>query len=83
MEDEDGISTNLRGRKVLSAAIIRTNKRLHRRRSFLGYFTGTLLSYIFGPIVVKYGILSNNKHSKLRAAIDCLFSLLHFPRCMK
>ena len=31
------------------------------------------LSYIFGPCVVKYGILSNNRRSKLQAVIDCLF----------
>ena len=77
MEDEDGISTNLRGRKVLSAAIISTNKSLHRRRSFLGYFTGTLLSDIFGPSVVKYGILSNSNHSKLRAVSYFAYFLCH------
>ena len=39
---------------------------------FSEYFTETLLSYIFGPSVVKYGILSNNRRSKLHAVIDCL-----------
>ena len=37
------------------------------------YFTEMLLSYIFGPSVVKYGILSNNRRSKLHVVIDCLF----------
>ena len=37
------------------------------------HFTEMLLSYIFGPSVVKYGILGNNKRSKLHAVIDCLF----------
>ena len=32
-----------------------------------------LLSYIFGPSVVKYDIQSNSWHSKLHAVIDCLF----------
>ena len=36
------------------------------------HFTEMLLSYIFGPSVVKYGILSNNRYSKLHAVIDCL-----------
>ena len=36
----------------------------------LEYFTEMLLSYIFGPSVVKYGILSNNRRSKLHAVID-------------
>ena len=35
-------------------------------------FTEMLPSYIFGPSVVKYGILSNSRHSKLNAVIDCL-----------
>ena len=37
------------------------------------YFTEMFLSYIFGPSVVKYGILSNNSRSKLHAVIHCLF----------
>ena len=37
------------------------------------YFTEMLLSYIFGPIVVKYGILSDMRHSKLHTVIDYLF----------
>ena len=32
-----------------------------------------LLSDIFGPSVVKYDILGNNRRSKLHAVIDCLF----------
>ena len=32
-----------------------------------------LLSYIFGPSMVKYNILSNNRCSKLHPVIDCLF----------
>ena len=32
-----------------------------------------LLSHIFGPSVVKFIILSNNRRSKLHAVIDCLF----------
>ena len=35
-----------------------------------------LLSYIFGPSVVKYGILSNNRRSELHAVIDCQFFIL-------
>ena len=37
-----------------------------------------LLSYTFEPSVVKYGILSNNRRSKLHAVIDCLFFILLF-----
>ena len=37
------------------------------------YFTEMLLSYIFGSSVVKYGILSSKRCSKLHAVIDCLF----------
>ena len=37
------------------------------------YLTSMLLGYIFGPCVVKYGILSNNSTCKLHAVIDCLF----------
>ena len=37
-------------------------------------FTKMLLSYIFRPSVVKYGVLSNSRRSKLHAVIDCLFS---------
>ena len=56
--------------------------KLPRRRSFL-LSTEMLLSYIFGPSVVKYDILSNNRGSKLRAVIDSLFyfydpPVLHF-----
>ena len=40
------------------------------------YLTAMLLSHIFGPSVVKYNILSNNRHGKLHAVIDCLFLLL-------
>ena len=32
-----------------------------------------LLSNIFGPSVVKYDLLRNNRHSKLHAVIDYLF----------
>lgn len=32
-----------------------------------------LLSYIFGPSVVKYGILSNNRCRKPHADTDCIF----------
>ena len=32
-----------------------------------------LLSYIFGPSLVKYDIVSNNRGSKLHAVIDYLF----------
>ena len=39
-----------------------------------------LLSYIFGPSVVKYDILSNNRRSKLHAVIDCPFSLFDSKR---
>jgi len=43
------------------------------------YFTEILRSDIFGPSVVKYDILSNNRRSKLHAVIDCLlFSLVVF-----
>ena len=31
--------------------------------------------YIFGPSMVKYNILSNNRCSKLHAFIDCLLSV--------
>ena len=40
---------------------------------FFRAFTEMLLSYIFGPSVVKYGILSNNRRSKLHTVLDCLF----------
>ena len=49
------------------------------RRDFSGdgvsseYFTEMLLTYISIPSVVKYGILSNNRCSKLHVVIDCLF----------
>ena len=33
------------------------------------YFTEMLVSYIFGPSVVEYGILSDNRRSKLHAVI--------------
>ena len=36
------------------------------------YFTEILLSYIFEPSVVKYGILSNNRRSN-HVVIDFLF----------
>ena len=36
------------------------------------YFTEMLLIYIFGPSVVKYDILSNNRRSKPHAVIDYL-----------
>ena len=46
---------------------------LSQRRMFSSeYFTEMLLSYIFGPSVVKYDVLSNNRRSKLHAVIDCL-----------
>ena len=37
------------------------------------YFTEMFLSYILGPSVVKYSILSSNRRGKLHAVIDCLF----------
>ena len=37
-----------------------------------------LLSYIFGPSLVKYDILSSNRRSKLHAGIDCLFLSIRF-----
>ena len=37
------------------------------------YFTEMLLSYIVGPRMVKYDILSNNRRSALHAVIDCVF----------
>ena len=41
-------------------------------------FTEILLSYIFGPSVVKYNILSINiRRSKLYAVIDCLFFIFY------
>ena len=39
-----------------------------------------LLSYIYGPCVVKYGSLSNNRRIKLHAVIDCLFLSLRLRR---
>ena len=36
------------------------------------YFTEMLLSYIIGPSMVKYDILSNYRPRKLHAVIDCL-----------
>ena len=47
------------------------------------YFTEILRSYIFGPGVVKYGILSNNRRSKLHAVIDCLFFSLVVFHCWR
>ena len=44
-----------------------------RKFFFRKYFAEMLLGYIFGPSVVKYGILSDNRHNKLQAVIDCLF----------
>ena len=40
------------------------------------YFTEMLLSYIFGPSVVKYDILSNDKCRKLHAVIEAASFLL-------
>ena len=37
------------------------------------YFTEMLLSYIFGPSVVRYDILSNNSSGTLHAVINCVF----------
>ena len=37
------------------------------------YFTEMLLSYIFGPSVVRYNILSNNSSGTLHAVINCVF----------
>ena len=37
------------------------------------YFKEMLLSHIFGPSVVKFIILRNNRRRKLHAVIDCLF----------
>ena len=37
------------------------------------YFREMLLSYIFEPSVVKYGILSNNRRSNQHVVIDFLF----------
>ena len=42
------------------------------------YITEMLLSYIFGPSVVKYDILSNNRCSKLHPVINCLFFIKYF-----
>ena len=42
-------------------------------QSFLQSITEILLTYISRPSVVKYGILSNNRCSKLHAVLDCLF----------
>ena len=42
------------------------------------YFTEMLLSYIFGPSVVKYDILSNNRRRELHAVIDCIFYIAFF-----
>ena len=39
----------------------------------LAYFTQMLLSYIFGPSVVKYDILTNNRRSKLHPVVECRF----------
>ena len=39
----------------------------------LEYFTEMLLSFIFGPSVVKYDMLSNNCRSKIHAVVDCPF----------
>ena len=47
------------------------------------YFTEILLTYIFGPSVVKYGILSNNWHSKLHAVIDYLFLFVLEHSCLR
>ena len=60
---------------------IRAHHELYRLRSDFPqdrfsseYFTEMLLSYIFRPSVVKYGILSSDRRSKLHAFIDCLLS---------
>ena len=49
--------------------------KLSRWPSFLQFFTEMLLSYIFGPSVVKYDIVSNNRRRMLHTVIDldCLF----------
>lgn len=50
------------------------NLRASLERGFSSeYFTELLPSYIFGPRVVKCGILSNNRHNKLHAFIECQF----------
>jgi len=47
------------------------------------YFQKMLLSYVFRPSVVKYGILGNNRRSKLHAVIDYLFySVTPTPKCL-
>ena len=53
--------------------IPRSLRRPRRPKFSSEYFTEMLLSYIFGPSAVKYGILSNNRRNKLHAVIDCLF----------
>ena len=52
--------------------------KLPQRPSFLQFFffTEMLLSYIFGPSVVKYDILSNDKCRKLHAVIEAASFLL-------
>ena len=57
------------------------SKRLTQRRNFFSeYFTEMLLSYMYGPCMVKYGILSNSRRIKLQAVIDCLFLYLRLRR---
>ena len=41
-----------------------------------------LLSYIFGPSMVDYSRLSNNRSSKLHAVIDCLFLVINVVFCL-
>ena len=42
------------------------------------YFKEILLSYIFGPSVVKYDILSNNRRNELHTVKDRQISLISF-----
>ena len=50
------------------------SQRLPRRRGFLqSILQKCCLVNIFEPSVIKYGIVSNNRRSKLRAFIDCIF----------
>ena len=47
------------------------------------HFTEMLLSYLFGPSVIKYGILSNNRRGKLHAVIGCLFLFVLTHLCSR
>ena len=50
---------------------------------FFGVFSEMLLSHIFRLSVVKYGILGNNRRSKLHAVIDYLiYFVTPTPKCL-